>query len=121
MASYIVEYFPIDGLVWPTRALLSFAGVEYKNVFPDWPTESTKTPFGHLPVLTEIYPDGTKFVLAESGAIELYLAEKYIFLPKDSFGLEDQSLNCFTTEQTPTIAKLITMAEENTSIKKAFI
>ncbi|PVV03668.1 hypothetical protein BB560_001846 [Smittium megazygosporum] len=80
---YIVEYFQADALAWTARAILSLAGVEYENKFPEWPAHSPKTPFGRMPVLTEISPDGSKFVLAESCAIELYLAEKYGFLPKD--------------------------------------
>ncbi|PVU98888.1 hypothetical protein BB560_005593 [Smittium megazygosporum] len=82
--TYTIEYFPVDALAWLSRALLSLAGVEYKNIFPDWPADKEKTPFGRLPVLTEIDPDGSKFVLAESRAVELYLAKKFGFLPKDS-------------------------------------
>ncbi|PVV02240.1 hypothetical protein BB560_003311 [Smittium megazygosporum] len=197
--TYTVEYFSIDGLAWVIRALLTLAGEEYKNEFPDWPVYKEKTPFGRLPVLKETSADGSEFVLAERCAIELYLAEKYGFLPRDSkqkavalqyyfqlvdvfdtlvmyifhittdvskdryldrlrtfiqrhepilaqsksgyycgdsltlpdiclyflyksvFAAEDQSLNWFVTEQTPAIAKLVSMIEENTNIKKAFL
>ncbi|PVU86785.1 hypothetical protein BB560_002136 [Smittium megazygosporum] len=81
--TYKFEYFSFDVLGWLARALLSLADAEYTNVFPDWPADKAKTPFGHLPVLTETSPDGSKFVVAESSAIELYLAEKYGFLPEN--------------------------------------
>ncbi|PVV04750.1 hypothetical protein BB560_000738 [Smittium megazygosporum] len=83
MTSYIVTYFPIDGFAWAARTILTISGAEYKNEFPDWPADKKNTPFGRLPVLTEISPDGSKFVLAEIDAIDAYLAEKYGYLPKD--------------------------------------
>ncbi|PVU95789.1 hypothetical protein BB560_005844 [Smittium megazygosporum] len=83
METYILCYFDVDSCGWLTRALLSLAEVEYKNVFPDWPADKAKTPFGRFPVLTEIAQDGSKFVIAESRVIELYLADKFGFLPKD--------------------------------------
>ncbi|PVU87720.1 hypothetical protein BB560_006446 [Smittium megazygosporum] len=83
MTTYTVEYFPVNALAWVERAILSLAGVEYKNEFPDWLAERGRTPFGRLPVLKETRPDGTELVLAESCAIDIYLSEKYGYLPKD--------------------------------------
>ncbi|PVV02889.1 hypothetical protein BB560_002647 [Smittium megazygosporum] len=84
MTSYVFECFEFNGVGWVSRALLELARVEYENVFPEWPASKGKTPFGRLPVLTEVSSDGTKFVLAESNAIELYFADKLEYLPKDS-------------------------------------
>ncbi|KAM3581031.1 hypothetical protein VKS41_006477 [Umbelopsis sp. WA50703] len=43
-------------------------------VAADWDKEKKDQPFLHVPVLTEFQEDGSKFVLAESGAINRYLS-----------------------------------------------
>ncbi|KAJ2962475.1 hypothetical protein NQZ79_g2425 [Umbelopsis isabellina] len=52
-------------------------GFDFANVSKkDWDKEKQDQPFLHIPVLTEFQEDGSKFVLAESSAINRYLAEK---------------------------------------------
>ncbi|KAI8577394.1 hypothetical protein K450DRAFT_252230 [Umbelopsis ramanniana AG] len=77
-SNYEIFYFELHGLALTTRALLSIGGFEWNNRFPkNWKEEEkATTPLGKLPVLTETRADGSKFVLAESNAINRYIARK---------------------------------------------
>ncbi|KAI9280856.1 hypothetical protein BC943DRAFT_330441 [Umbelopsis sp. AD052] len=77
-SSYEIFYFELHGLALTTRTLLSLGGFEWKNRHAkNWKEEEkATTPFGKLPVLTETRADGSKFVLAESSAINRYIARK---------------------------------------------
>ncbi|KAL1919168.1 uncharacterized protein VTP21DRAFT_2550 [Calcarisporiella thermophila] len=83
MAKYEVHYFPVHGLGELPRLMLEYAKADYENVFiEDWRKPGAtqwlneikdKTPLGHIPVLVK-KENGEEFVLAESGAINRYLA-----------------------------------------------
>ncbi|KAI8575181.1 hypothetical protein K450DRAFT_262917 [Umbelopsis ramanniana AG] len=75
---YDFLYFDRHGLALTGRTLLSLSGFDWTNTYPkNWnEEEKPKTPFGKMPVLTETRADGTKFVLAESNAINRYVARK---------------------------------------------
>ncbi|KAJ1660724.1 hypothetical protein IWQ61_000385 [Dispira simplex] len=78
MSKYEVFYFPVTGRAQFTRYLLDYAGADWVDRYPkDWPAEKPNTPYGKLPVLYEHQPNGETFVLAETQAIELYVADKF--------------------------------------------
>ncbi|KAF9581185.1 hypothetical protein BGW38_001895 [Lunasporangiospora selenospora] len=57
------------------RLLLEFVGAKYTSAAPvDWPASKTDTPFGLLPLLTHLKPDGSVFTLSETASINRYLA-----------------------------------------------
>ncbi|CAO3685708.1 unnamed protein product [Umbelopsis ramanniana] len=93
-SNFEIFYFELHGLALTTRSLLSLGGFEWKNRYPqNWKEEEKPTtPFGKLPVLTETRADGSKFVLAESNAINRYLARKAGLLgtSEDETALIDQ-------------------------------
>ncbi|KAG0225202.1 hypothetical protein B0O80DRAFT_428676 [Mortierella sp. GBAus27b] len=79
-STYVVKYMNIMGRAGVIRVILHLGGAEYKNEFIQM--ESVKDhrgdyPFGQVPVLVETKPDGTRFELGESLAIQHYLAEKF--------------------------------------------
>ncbi|OMJ10274.1 putative glutathione S-transferase 6 [Smittium culicis] len=82
-SSFELVYFPITARAQTTRTMLSLADANWKNRVPQWPQEKDSMPFGRLPQLNETRPDGSKFSLVESAAIERYLAREYGFLPSD--------------------------------------
>ncbi|OMJ20109.1 putative glutathione S-transferase 6 [Smittium culicis] len=82
-SSFELVYFPITARAQTTRTMLSLADANWKNRVPQWPQEKESMPFGRLPQLNESRPDGSKFSLVESAAIERYLAREYGFLPSD--------------------------------------
>ncbi|OMJ12383.1 putative glutathione S-transferase 6 [Smittium culicis] len=84
MSSFEILYFPITGRVQTARTILSLANANWKNVVPDWPAIKESLPFGRLPLLTETAPDGSKYELVESTAIDRYLARKFGYLPSDN-------------------------------------
>ncbi|KAF9911812.1 hypothetical protein EC991_002115 [Linnemannia zychae] len=60
------------------RHILEFVGANYKSVTPvEWPAGKKDTPFGVLPVLTHIKPDGEKFVVSEVPALTRYLGRLF--------------------------------------------
>jgi glutathione S-transferase len=75
---YEFLYFDRHGLALTGRSLLSLSGFDWNNTYPkNWKEEEKpKAPFGKMPVLTETRADGSKFVLAESNAINRYVARK---------------------------------------------
>ncbi|KAF9918674.1 hypothetical protein BX616_006757 [Lobosporangium transversale] len=79
-STYVVKYMNLMGRAGVIRVLLHLAGANYKNEFitmDQVAADKSAFPFGHLPVLVEHRTDGTTFELAESLAIEHYLAEKF--------------------------------------------
>ncbi|CAO3678102.1 unnamed protein product [Umbelopsis ramanniana] len=93
-SNFEIFYFELHGLALTTKSLLSLGGFEWKNRYPlNWKEEEKPTtPLGKLPVLTETRADGSKFVLAESNAINRYLARKAGLLgtSEDETALIDQ-------------------------------
>ncbi|KAJ1679569.1 hypothetical protein EV182_001782 [Spiromyces aspiralis] len=83
-SSYEFYYFELEGLGEAIRNILRYAKADWKDVHPEWPQFKPQTPFGVLPVLVETKPNGEKFTIGESQAIERYLASKYDLLPKDA-------------------------------------
>ncbi|KAK5808328.1 hypothetical protein F5H01DRAFT_351870 [Linnemannia elongata] len=66
------------------RHLLEYVGANYKSVTPvDWPAGKKDTPFGVLPVLTHIKPDGEKFVVSEVPALTRYLGRLFSLAGKN--------------------------------------
>ncbi|KAG0237130.1 hypothetical protein BGW42_001706 [Actinomortierella wolfii] len=78
--SYHLLYFGLLGRGELTRTILVYTGAKWDELEVDWATQKSKTRFGVIPVLYEEHADGTVLELAESQAIERYLARKYDLL-----------------------------------------
>ncbi|KAL1915389.1 uncharacterized protein VTP21DRAFT_6847 [Calcarisporiella thermophila] len=80
-SSFELQFFGPHGRNSITRAILSYAGVNWKDRDVGYPEEwlalKETAPYGHLPVLYEHKSDGTTFVLSETSAINQYLASKF--------------------------------------------
>ncbi|KAK9701565.1 hypothetical protein K7432_011649 [Basidiobolus ranarum] len=75
---YELYYWPATGRAEVSRLLLQYGKANWSERHPtNWPEEKPSTPFGCLPVLIEHREDGSEFQLAESHAIERYLARKF--------------------------------------------
>ncbi|KAJ1967711.1 hypothetical protein IWQ62_001684 [Dispira parvispora] len=78
MSKYEVFYFPTTGRAEFARQLLEYSDADWVDRYPkEWPAEKPDTPYGKLPVLYEHQPNGETFMLAETQAIEIYLANKF--------------------------------------------
>ncbi|KAJ1909921.1 Glutathione S-transferase [Tieghemiomyces parasiticus] len=75
--TYELIYVPFSGFGEISRAMLDYAGADWKAI--DLPlAEATKlSPYGRVPVLRVNKPDGTVFTVSESRAIERYLAKQF--------------------------------------------
>ncbi|KAG0063572.1 hypothetical protein BKA57DRAFT_457036 [Linnemannia elongata] len=96
-STFEVKYFGFHGLAGVTRTLLALSGCKFTSVNPeDWASEKPHTPFGVMPLLTETSADGkTTIHVAETGAIERYLARKFGLLGSDAF--EEVLVNTFVS------------------------
>ncbi|KAK3834391.1 MAG: hypothetical protein JOS17DRAFT_43478 [Linnemannia elongata] len=96
-STFEVTYFNFHGLGGVTRTLLAISGNKFTSVVPeDWTAEKPHTPFGVMPLLAEISADGkTTIRIAETGAIERYLARKFGLLGSDAF--EEILVNTFVS------------------------
>ncbi|KAG0021597.1 hypothetical protein BGZ82_011291 [Podila clonocystis] len=79
-SSFQLAYFPLHQRGELIRDLLAFSGAEWDEIPVDWATQKSQTPFQVLPVVYETNSSGTVLELAESQAIERYLARKYSLL-----------------------------------------
>ena len=87
MATYKLIYFDLKGRAHVTRMLFTLAGQsfeEYKIDFKDWAQEKKKLPFEQAPVL-EIVEDSKKHIIAQSGTINRFLANKFGYAGKDVY------------------------------------
>ncbi|KAG0284301.1 hypothetical protein BGZ96_011312 [Linnemannia gamsii] len=81
-SNFEIRYFHVHGQGGIARTLIVIGTHDHtrlKNVFEyDWAEYKPTTPFGVMPLLTETSADGkTKLQVAESDAIERYLARKF--------------------------------------------
>ncbi|KAF9115674.1 hypothetical protein BGX27_006918 [Mortierella sp. AM989] len=90
-STYSLLYFDTIGILGPTHNLLSLSGAQWQQLYPqDWENEDNldkkSTPFEVMPVLYVHSKDGSQTVaVAECKTIELYLAQKYNFLGKNTY------------------------------------
>ncbi|CAO3566868.1 unnamed protein product [Mortierella alpina] len=83
------------------RLLLEYIGANYVSVTPAaWPKGKADTPFGRLPVLSHIKPDGSIFTVPEVSAMTRYLARL-------------AGLTGDTVEEDATIDAVFSCAEQN--------
>ncbi|KAG0064313.1 Glutathione S-transferase S1 [Linnemannia elongata] len=96
-STFEIKYFNIHGLGGVSRTLLAISGNKFTSITPvDWASEKPLAPFGLMPLLTEISADGkTTIQIAESDAIERYLARKFGLLGSDAF--EEVLVNTFVS------------------------
>ena len=83
--SYRLVYFNLKGRAEVCRLLFTLANQKYEEVniaFEDWPTKKETLPFGQAPVL-EVTQNGKTVVIAQSHAIERFLANKFNLFGKD--------------------------------------
>ncbi|KAF9913735.1 hypothetical protein FBU30_003061, partial [Linnemannia zychae] len=80
-STFTLRYFHVHGQGSVIRTLIAIGSgtVNLTNIHTeDWPTYKEITPFGVMPLLTETSADGkTSLQIAESDAIERYLARKF--------------------------------------------
>ncbi|KAF9165999.1 hypothetical protein DFQ26_008933 [Actinomortierella ambigua] len=79
-STYTFTYFNFHGHGGCTRALLCYSGASWEakvQGFEDWLAVKPTLPFGTLPLLTEKTASGEEIHIAESVAMERYLAKKY--------------------------------------------
>ncbi|GJJ78915.1 hypothetical protein EMPS_11274 [Entomortierella parvispora] len=90
-ASYSLLYFDTEGICGTIRNLFALGGATWKQLYPqDWENadglDKASTPFCVLPVLYVHSRDGSKTVqMGEVKNIELYLAEKFGYLGKNTY------------------------------------
>ncbi|KAF9931056.1 hypothetical protein FBU30_010885 [Linnemannia zychae] len=100
-STFVVKYMKANGRAGIIRPILHLSGAQYSNEFvtaEDVAADRAALPFGHVPVLIETKPDGTKLELGESLAIEQYLAEKFHLLgstPEDAAVYKSIGLNIY--------------------------
>ncbi|KAJ1876248.1 hypothetical protein H4R99_003590 [Coemansia sp. RSA 1722] len=85
MSSFVLRYFDLHARAETIKAILTYAGAEWKLETPAWPEKQADQPTGKLPVLIETKPDGTQFVLSDSLAIENYLLKKFHMYSEHSY------------------------------------
>jgi glutathione S-transferase len=84
--SYNLVYFDLKGRAEITRLLFSAAGQEYKETkltHQEWPERKSDLPFKQIPALEVTDKDGKITVIAQSNAIERFVANKFNLLGKD--------------------------------------
>ncbi|KAF9128383.1 hypothetical protein BGX30_014354 [Mortierella sp. GBA39] len=84
-STYQLLYFPMHGRGELTRTLLVFSGAKWEELPLDLSAQKQQLPFKLIPILYETAPDGTILELAESHAIERYLANKYGLYGSDPY------------------------------------
>ncbi|KAG0261675.1 hypothetical protein BG011_000771 [Mortierella polycephala] len=84
-SSFKYLYFGLHGRGELTRTLFVFGGAKWEELTIDWPAQKELTPFQCVPVAYETAKDGTVIELAESAAIERYLARKFHLLGKNEY------------------------------------
>ncbi|KAF9903268.1 hypothetical protein EC991_004040 [Linnemannia zychae] len=107
-STFELKYFGIHGLAGGSRTLLALSGAKFRSDIPeDWASEKPNAPFGVMPLLTETSADGkTTLHVAESDAIERYLARKFGFLGQDAF--EEVLVNTFVSNSQSLLTSILT-------------
>ncbi|KAG0346856.1 hypothetical protein BG004_000661 [Podila humilis] len=90
---YKHSYFGIHFGGTNSRGILAFAGADWTPVYPNWSEEKANTPFGFIPVLTVVSPDGQELALAENVAIDIFLAKQFGLHGENSW--EEAVINAF--------------------------
>ncbi|KAJ3304831.1 hypothetical protein HDU76_005111 [Blyttiomyces sp. JEL0837] len=75
--TYTIVYWDAPGRAELSKFILEKAGATWNNECPDWPAAKSQMPFGQVPVLLEKVDGVEVFRLAQSRAIERYLAKKF--------------------------------------------
>ncbi|KAF9128603.1 hypothetical protein BGW39_004899 [Mortierella sp. 14UC] len=78
-STFEIRYFHVHGMGAMSRTIITIGGGKLANVHAeDWAIFKPTAPFGAMPLLTETPADGkTRLQIAESDAIEHYLARKF--------------------------------------------
>ncbi|KAG0043152.1 hypothetical protein BGZ83_011776 [Gryganskiella cystojenkinii] len=90
-SSYKFLYFNLHGRGELIRNLLAYGGHKWEELPVDWANQKSKTQFQCIPVVWETTSSGTILELAESLAIERYLAKKFNLLGKNAW--EEHKVN----------------------------
>ncbi|KAF9198052.1 hypothetical protein BGZ49_001252, partial [Haplosporangium sp. Z 27] len=97
-STFEVCYFGLHGFGVIPRMILAAAGANFTSRVPtDWANEDKQhSPFGVMPLLKETSADGkTTIQVAESDAIERYLAKKFGFAGDNAF--EENVINTYSS------------------------
>ncbi|KAG0370316.1 hypothetical protein BC939DRAFT_449196 [Gamsiella multidivaricata] len=79
-STFQLLYFPLHGRGELIRDILAYSGAKWEELPVDWPVQKPQTPFRVVPIVYEHTSSGTILELAESNAIERYLALKFNLL-----------------------------------------
>ncbi|KAG0336062.1 hypothetical protein BG004_008213 [Podila humilis] len=95
-STFEVTYFGIHGFGSNARTILALHGAKFESHVPeDWASLKPKTPFGVMPTLKETGVNGQSIEIAESAAINRYLARKFGLLGDNAF--EETLINTFVS------------------------
>ncbi|KAF9347613.1 hypothetical protein BGX26_000911 [Mortierella sp. AD094] len=94
-STFELKYFGLHGFGAINRTILAASGAKFTNIVPaDWAAEKPLAPFGVIPLLKETSADGkTTINVAESDAIERYLAKKFGMAGDNAF--EETVINSY--------------------------
>ncbi|KAG0045368.1 hypothetical protein BGZ83_009418 [Gryganskiella cystojenkinii] len=92
-STFKLLYFNLHGRGGLIRNLLAYGGHKWEELPLDWPAQKSQTQFQCLPVVWETTSLGTVLELAESQAIERYLAKKFHLFGKNAW--EEHKINEF--------------------------
>ncbi|KAI1308381.1 hypothetical protein EDD11_004310 [Mortierella claussenii] len=109
-STFQLYYFDFHGFAGVCRLVLAASGAHFTNEVPGdlWATKKPETPFGLMPILKETSADGkTSLKVAESDAIERYLAKKFGMLGQDTF--EETVVNSFASNTQGALLHFFTM------------
>ncbi|KAF9205993.1 hypothetical protein BGZ49_003185 [Haplosporangium sp. Z 27] len=101
-SKFQVLYFDLHGRGELTRNLLAYSGTKFEELPVDWANQKEHTPFKCLPVVYETTANGTVLELAESQAIERYLANKFHLFGNNEYEhhkVEEYFTSTDTTQQ----------------------
>ncbi|KAG0255047.1 hypothetical protein BG011_005345 [Mortierella polycephala] len=104
-STFELKYFNIHGFGAIARQLLASGGAKFTLPNADnWAEEKPKAPFGVMPLLKETSSDGRVIQIAETDAIERYLAKKFDFYGSGAF--EEVLVNTFSSQVNDMNSKL---------------
>ncbi|KAF9158966.1 Glutathione S-transferase S1, partial [Mortierella sp. AD010] len=122
-STFEFTYFDLQGFGAPIRTIFAINGAKVKNIVPaDWAAEKPLTPFGVMPLLKETSADGKSTIyLAESDAIDRYLAKKFGMAGDNVF--EENVINSYVSNTNSLQLRIFTKhyTVRDPALKGAFV
>ncbi|XP_039272834.1 hematopoietic prostaglandin D synthase-like [Styela clava] len=118
MPSYKLFYFNVRGRAEISRWMFAQAGVKYEDIrigSETWPEKKKECPFGQMPLLEVTDDSGSTHVIAQSSAIQRFLARELGMNGKDSYEAADLDM---VGEQMKDIMMALPWTEKDEERKK---